>query len=73
MARDRERERPEARTEKRTARLDAPVEARRPLIRRPEMDSDTFGRFAETFARFMGTARFLLYMTGFVAIWLVWN
>jgi len=73
VARDRERERPEPRPEKRTARLDAPVEARRPLIRRPEMDSDTFGRFAETFARFMGTARFLLYMTAFVAIWLVWN
>jgi len=75
VARDRERERQEKRerTEKRTARLDAPVEARRPLIRRPEMDSDTFGRFAETFARFMGTARFLLYMTAFVAIWLVWN
>ena len=69
MARDTDRERPE----KRSARLDAPVEARRPLIRRPEMDSDTFGRFAETFARFMGTARFLAYMTGFVAIWLVWN
>ena len=75
MARDKERERPEKRDrpEKRNARLDAPVEARRPLIRRPEMDSDTFGRFAETFARFMGTARFLLYMTAFVAIWLVWN
>jgi len=69
VASDKERER----TEKRTARLDAPVEARRPLIRRPEMDSDTFGRFAETFARFMGTARFLLYMTAFVAIWLAWN
>ncbi len=78
MARDRERERPDRperreRPEKRSSRLDAPVEARRPLIRRPEMDSDTFGRFAESFARFMGTARFLLYMTAFVAIWLVWN
>lgn len=75
MARDRERERVEVRErpEKRAARLDAPVEARRPLIRRPEVDSDTFGRFAESFARFMGTARFLLYMTGFVAVWLVWN
>ena len=75
MARDKERERPDRRErpDKRASRLDAPVEARRPLIRRPEMDSDTFGRFAETFARFMGTARFLLYMTAFVAIWLVWN
>jgi uncharacterized membrane protein len=78
VARDKERERPDRRErnerpEKRSSRLDAPVEARRPLIRRPEMDSDTFGRFAENFARFMGTARFLLYMTAFVAIWLVWN
>ena len=37
------------------------------------MDADTFGRFAETFARFMGTARFLLYMTLFVAVWLLFN
>lgn len=37
------------------------------------MDPDTFGRFAEGFARFMGTARFLGYMTVFVAVWLVWN
>jgi uncharacterized membrane protein len=37
------------------------------------MDSDTFGRFAESFARFMGTARFLMYMTLFVAVWILWN
>ena len=36
-------------------------------------DPEAFGSFAENFARFMGTARFLLYMTGFVVIWLVWN
>jgi uncharacterized membrane protein len=61
------------RGEKRTARLDVPTETRRQLIRRPEMDADTFGRFAENFARFMGTARFLIYMTLFVAVWLGWN
>jgi uncharacterized membrane protein len=59
--------------EERAARLDVPKEQRRRLIRRPELDSDTFGRFAETFARFMGTARFLIYMTLFVAVWLLWN
>jgi uncharacterized membrane protein len=37
------------------------------------VDSDTFGRFAETFARFMGTARFLIYMTLFVVVWVLWN
>ena len=54
-------------------RLDLPKDARRQLIRRPSFDDDQFGRFAETFARFMGTARFLLYMTLFVVVWLAWN
>ena len=56
----------------RGARLDQPVEVRR-RIRRPQFEDDAFGRFAERFARFMGTARFLLYMTAFVAVWLAWN
>ena len=43
------------------------------IVRRPQVDSDTFGRFAETFARFMGTARFLIYMTLFVVVWVLWN
>nr|WP_306270987.1 DUF1003 domain-containing protein [Ornithinimicrobium sp. HY1793] len=47
--------------------------SRRQLIVRPKMDPDAFGQFAEGFARFMGTARFLGYMTVFVAVWLVWN
>jgi uncharacterized membrane protein len=54
-------------------RLDTPRDARRQLVRRPAYDSDAFGVFAEQFARFMGTARFLLYMSAFVAIWIVWN
>ncbi len=37
------------------------------------MKQDAFGIFAEQFARFMGTARFLIYMTLFVAIWIGWN
>ncbi len=55
------------------ARLDQPQDTRRKLVRRPNYDPDAFGSFAENFARFMGTARFLLYMTGFVLIWLAWN
>jgi uncharacterized membrane protein len=55
------------------ARLDTPKETRRPLVRRPSYDSDTFGVFAEQFARFMGTARFLIYMTMFVVAWVAWN
>ncbi len=68
MSRDSRRERPETRI-----RLDQPRENKRALIRRPTYDPEVFGSFAENFARFMGTARFLLYMTGFVAIWLCWN
>jgi len=54
-------------------RLDLPREHRRHLVRRPTYDSDMFGSFAERFARFMGTARFLLYMTLFVIIWVTLN
>jgi len=57
----------------RTPRLDQPREARRPLISRPQVDPETFGRLSERFARFMGTARFLVYMTAFIALWLAWN
>jgi uncharacterized membrane protein len=58
----------------RTPRLDTPKDLRRPpLVRRPAYNADTFGVFAEQFARFMGTAQFLIYMTLFVAFWVVWN
>ena len=59
--------------ESRRPRLDTPAEVRRPLVRRPAYDSETFGSFAEQFARFMGTAGFLLYMTLVVLIWVGWN
>ncbi len=55
------------------ARLDTPRELRRSLVRRPTVKQDAIGIFAEQFARFMGTARFLIYMTLFVIIWVVWN
>jgi uncharacterized membrane protein len=54
-------------------RLDQPREARRSLFTKPQVDPDTFGRFAEKFARYMGTARFLVYMTIFVAVWVTIN
>src|SRR3954447_9343520 len=57
----------------RRGRLDTPRETRRQLVRRPSYDSDRFGVFAEQFARFMGTARFLIYMTLFVLFWIIWN
>jgi uncharacterized membrane protein len=57
----------------RTPRLDQPREARRALFTKPQVDPDTFGRFAEKFARYMGTAKFLVYMTVFVLVWITAN
>ncbi len=54
-------------------RLDTPRDTRRTLMPRPSYDADAFGIFAEQFARFMGTARFLIYMTLFVIVWMLWN
>ena len=47
----------------RRARLDTPRETRRQLVRRPAYDSDRLGVFAEQFARFLGTASFLIFLT----------
>ena len=70
-----DRVRPEAARNRRSSerRLDTPLEAHHPLVRRPSVRPDAFGVFAEQFARFMGTARFLIYMTGFVILWITFN
>lgn len=49
------------------------IPGRRSRMRRVELDSEAFGRFAELFARFMGTAKFLGYMTVFVVVWIALN
>jgi uncharacterized membrane protein len=36
-------------------------------------DTETFGKFSETIARFIGTARFLVYQSCFIIAWIVWN
>jgi len=46
--------------------LDTPRESAPRIFKRARLSPDTFGRFAESFARYMGTARFLIYMTLFV-------
>src|SRR3954468_659090 len=56
----------------RRARLDTPLEPRS-SIPRPHYDPEAFGRVSEQFARFLGTARFLVYMTVFIVIWVVVN
>ncbi len=53
--------------------LDTPLEARRQVLPTPQVDPEAFGRWSERFARFMGTASFLVGMTVFVAVWLLWN
>ena len=58
---------------RRGAGLDTPRETRRALVRTPSVDPEAFGRWSERFARFMGTPRFIVYMTVFVAVWLAWN
>ena len=53
------------------SRLEIPRESRRAI--RPIYDAETFGRLSERFARFIGTAKFLVYMTIFVVSWVLWN
>ncbi|HSV65788.1 MAG TPA: DUF1003 domain-containing protein [Mycobacteriales bacterium] len=52
-------------------RLDLPRDVRRQVL--PRWDPEAFGRLSERFARFLGTARFLVYMTFFIVLWICWN
>jgi len=54
-------------------RLDTPKSARRSLIPRVRVDQDAVGRSTEGIARFLGTPRFLVYLTIFCAVWIIWN
>ena len=53
-------------------RLDLPGAPRRGP-RGPSVDPEAFGQASESIARFIGTGRFLVYMTVFIAVWLAWN
>ena len=39
----------------------------------PHYDTEAFGRFSEAIARYLGTARFLVFQTAVVVIWITWN
>ncbi|GAB3767091.1 DUF1003 domain-containing protein [Microlunatus parietis] len=54
-------------------RLNTPGRSSRVRIPRPSWDRDAFGQFAEGFARFMGTAGFLAWMTLLIIAWVLWN
>jgi len=36
-------------------------------------DPDAFGQFSESIARYLGTARFLVWQSGVIAVWVAWN
>ncbi|WP_240136697.1 DUF1003 domain-containing protein [Streptomyces sp. MUM 178J] len=52
-------------------RIDMPRAPRRTLL--PQYDPEAFGRLSERIARFLGTWRFIAWMTGIVIVWIVWN
>ena len=54
-------------------RFDRPKGESRFLRRPGSGETDRFGRVSEGIARFLGTPRFLLYLTVFVIAWLAWN
>jgi uncharacterized membrane protein len=43
------------------------------MLPKIKWDRDAFGSFAEGFARFMGTAQFLVGMTVIIVVWVLWN
>jgi uncharacterized membrane protein len=61
---------PEQRRERRD-RLDQPRDPGR--VRLPRFDPEAFGRWSESIARYMGTARFIVWMTMFIGAWFAWN
>ncbi|WKX72436.1 DUF1003 domain-containing protein [Streptomyces sp. XD-27] len=53
------------------SRLSRPKEPRR--ARLPRWDPEAFGKASEHIARFLGTGRFIAWMTVFVFVWVTWN
>ncbi|MFJ9375907.1 DUF1003 domain-containing protein [Streptomyces sp. NPDC101455] len=53
------------------ARLDQPRSPRRRFL--PEYDPEAFGRLSERIARFLGTGRFIVWMTVVIIAWVLWN
>lgn len=66
-----QQERRSSRRSERVRRLDVPSARRRSLL--PEYDPDAFGRLSEKIARFLGTGRFIVWMTFIVTVWIGWN
>ncbi|WP_328462587.1 DUF1003 domain-containing protein [Actinoplanes sp. NBC_00393] len=58
-------------SENRRDRLDQPRDPGR--VQLPKFDPEAFGRWSEGIARYMGTAKFIVYMTVVIAAWFAWN
>ena len=54
-------------------RLDQPRTARPGLLSLPSYDPEAFGVLSERIARFLGTGRFIVWMTVVIIIWVGWN
>jgi uncharacterized membrane protein len=52
-------------------RLDSPLTSRRTL--KPSVDPEQFGKISERIARWIGSWRFIAYMTIFIIGWVIWN
>src|SRR5688572_97754 len=52
-------------------RLGQPREPHR--VRLPRFNPEAFGRWSEGIARYMGTAKFIVYMTVVIVLWFGWN
>jgi len=60
-----------ARQSRHGPRLDQPLE--RGISLRPTVNEEAVGRLSERIARFLGSWRFIGYMTAFIIAWVVWN
>jgi uncharacterized membrane protein len=61
----------EPRRDRADHRLDQPIEPGR--VRLPRFNPEAFGQISENIARYMGTARFIVWMTIVIGIWFLWN
>ncbi|MFC5718824.1 DUF1003 domain-containing protein [Streptomyces gamaensis] len=70
-ARDRAKTQAPAPTATQRVRLDLPQIRRRRWL--PEWDPEAFGHMSERIARFLGTGRFIVWMTVVIVLWVLWN
>jgi uncharacterized membrane protein len=56
---------------RRPNKLDQPRDPGR--VELPRFDPEAFGRWSESIARYMGTAKFIVYMTLVIGAWFGWN